>query len=365
MAKKIFIAATGQHCGKTTVSVGLYFLAQQKFKRVGFIKPVGQEHLAYQGVEIDKDVAMMVEVYDIKDDLHHLSPVVAHRNFTREFLSGQIHLEDLEKSILEADRILSEVCDLVIIEGTGHGGVGSIFQLNNARVAHLMNAPVVIVTEGGLGSAYDKLELNIALYQKEKAQVKYVILNKLIPDKREAALSFMRKAFAGRGIEVYGGLNYFKLLANPNLRDISRIFNKPIKGNQEDQDRIIENIQIGAASTQRVISLLGPSTLILVPGSRHELISTLSALYKIPEYREKFVGFVITGLKPLSTITKQILMDSQLPYIRVHATVATIFNEITEHVTKLKAEHIEKIKFIQQQSEDNPDWHQLLDSLKV
>ena len=41
MARKIFIAATGQNCGKTTTSLSLMHLAKKKYARVGFIKPVG------------------------------------------------------------------------------------------------------------------------------------------------------------------------------------------------------------------------------------------------------------------------------------------------------------------------------------
>ena len=31
MCRKIFIAATGQHCGKTTISLSLMHLAQKKY----------------------------------------------------------------------------------------------------------------------------------------------------------------------------------------------------------------------------------------------------------------------------------------------------------------------------------------------
>ncbi|HXV21994.1 MAG TPA: AAA family ATPase, partial [Desulfuromonadales bacterium] len=39
MARKIFIAATGQNSGKTTTSLSLMHLARKKYGRVGFIKP--------------------------------------------------------------------------------------------------------------------------------------------------------------------------------------------------------------------------------------------------------------------------------------------------------------------------------------
>ena len=41
----------------------------------------------------------------------------------------------------------------LVIEGTGHAGVGSCFDLSNARVAQMFGAKVVILTTGGIGRA--------------------------------------------------------------------------------------------------------------------------------------------------------------------------------------------------------------------
>lgn len=357
--KKIFVAATGQHCGKTTLSLGLFHLARKYYKRVGFIKPVGQEYLPYQGMDVDKDVAMMAEVYGIGEDLQYMSPVLARPGFTRDYIDGKINPKELEAKILEADEYLSKKYDFLIIEGTGHGGVGSVFGLNNARVAHLMNAPVLILTEGGIGSAYDKLDLNLALYEKEKADVRFYMLNKILKDKREDALHFMSKACAKNNIQVLGGLNYTSILANPSLKDIAGLLGKRINGNQADQDRIIQAFHIGAASTQRVIELLNDATLVVVPSSRDELLITLSSLYQIDEYRQKIVGCVVTGKRSFSNITRRIVMDSRMPFVRVFQTVDVAFNSIHRHVTKLHASHGEKIAWIHRKIEAMVDWKEI------
>ena len=53
--KKIFIAATKQNDGKTTISLGLIFNFKDKFKKVAFIKPIGQRYLEEEGVKVDED----------------------------------------------------------------------------------------------------------------------------------------------------------------------------------------------------------------------------------------------------------------------------------------------------------------------
>ncbi len=59
MARKIFIAANGQNCGKTTVCLSLLHLARKKYQRVGFIKPLGPKPAFLRGLEVDKDAVLM------------------------------------------------------------------------------------------------------------------------------------------------------------------------------------------------------------------------------------------------------------------------------------------------------------------
>ena len=50
---RIFVAATRMDDGKTTTSVGLFSALQQRFPRIGYIKPVGQRFVEIEGAKID------------------------------------------------------------------------------------------------------------------------------------------------------------------------------------------------------------------------------------------------------------------------------------------------------------------------
>ena len=52
MTKRVFIAATMQNDGKTTMSLGLIHALKKTFKDIGFIKPVGQRYLVEEGFKI-------------------------------------------------------------------------------------------------------------------------------------------------------------------------------------------------------------------------------------------------------------------------------------------------------------------------
>jgi len=362
MCKKLFIAATGQNCGKTTMSVSLMHLARKKYARVGFVKPIGPKIEMFGDRMVDMDAVLMAKAYGLEANIALMSPVALHKDFTREFLAGKIDPKSLEDAVISAVAELEKQYDFLIIEGAGHAGVGSIIGLNNARVAHLLQAPIMIVTGSGIGSVVDSLRLNLALFEREKADVRLAIINKVRADKRNLIIDLLGQAFADSPLKITGGFNYSPILANPTLGHISRLLGLPLKASPEERSRIIHNIQLGAASSQRVVDSLLDSTLLVVTGSRDELLVTISSLYHIPAYREKIAGLIITGHAQVSRISQQIVEDSGIPYIRVHQTTADVYTALSDDVAKITVEDQEKLNWIKAHAEQEMDFD-LIDSI--
>ncbi|OGT99989.1 MAG: cobyrinic acid a,c-diamide synthase [Geobacteraceae bacterium GWC2_48_7] len=351
MCKKLFIAATGQHCGKTTISLSLMHLAKKHYQRVGYIKPLGPKCQQFKDVIVDKDAALMAAVFGLEADIEYMSPVILGKGSTKKFLSGELSRDWAEEKIVTACRKLEEKCDLLIVEGAGHSGVGSVIGLNNAEMSKLVGGPVVMVAGGGIGSVIDSVQLNLALYEKAGVDVGMLIVNKLLPEKRASTLAYLEKAFAGSGIEISGAFDYSPVLADPTLQGIAKLLEHPLQGDKEKGQRIVHNIQLGAASSQKVIDSLLDSSLLITTSSRDELLVTLSSLYNIPSYQEKIAGIVIPGHAPISGITSRILTDSRIPFIRIEQTTAEVFTALSQHVSKISAEDDEKITLIKKQAE--------------
>lgn len=363
MAKKIFIAATGQNCGKTTTSIGLMHLAQKKYRRVGFIKPLGPKPAIFHRCSVDKDAALIAQVFDLEKDLRWMSPVVVHPDTTRKVVDGIISPHELHERIMLAYEELEKRCDFIIIEGSGHPGVGSIMKTSNAHIARMLNAPVLMVTGGGLGNVVDKIYMGLALFEKEGVEVRAVLANKLMPEKRDRTLDYLTRALADEKMTVIGGVDYHPVLANPTLRRVAKLLELPLQGNRRETGRIIHHLQIGAASTQRVTELIQDPSLLIVTSSRDELLVTLANLYKIPAYRSRIVGLIIPGIAPVSTITQMILDRSNIPYLRAeHHTTAELYRIITEDVSKITAADTEKLGLIRSLAETHINFD-LLDDL--
>lgn len=67
--------------------------------------------------------------------------------------------------------------------GTGHVAVGSIIEANNADIASVLGAKMVLVANGGCGRSFDELQLNYILCQNKNLDIAGVIINKVCSSK--------------------------------------------------------------------------------------------------------------------------------------------------------------------------------------
>ncbi|SHI97845.1 hypothetical protein SAMN02745165_01311 [Malonomonas rubra DSM 5091] len=362
MCKKIFVASTGQNTGKTTTSISLLHLARKKYQRIGFIKPFGPKVINYLGQDVDVDAALVAHVYDMEDDLQLMSPVVLHSQTTRKVLDGRISADGYLTQIEEAVAALEEQCDFLIIEGAGHSGVGSVVGLGNAHVAKRLNAPVLMVSGGGVGSVIDDIHLNLSTFREAGAEVRAILPNKLLQSKREMTLHYLDLAFRDLGIKVVGGFNYSPILANPTLRYLASLLKLKLHADQEQGSRIVMNVQLGAASTQRVVDKLAESSLIIVTSSRDEVIVMLATLYHLPEFKGKIAGLLIAGISPVADIVQRVLEDAEVPYMRTTESSADVYTAIQADVAKIRADDDQKIGLVQRLAENDLDF-ETIDSL--
>ncbi len=156
--RPIFVASTRQHVGKTTTSLAIMSGLQKKFEKCGFLKPVGQQHIEVKSnnldriIRVDKDVCLVREHFHLDHiDYEHMSPVIIPSGYTKKFVDGEISFDKQIDDVQNAMRHVTEASDVVLCEGTGHCAVGSIVGLNNAKVASLIGADMVLVANGGLG----------------------------------------------------------------------------------------------------------------------------------------------------------------------------------------------------------------------
>lgn len=225
----IFVAATRQHVGKTTVSLALMSGLQKRFNKVGFLKPVGQQHLPVRDesgnqLRVDKDVQVMKEYFKLDHVPYSaMSPVIIPSGYTARYIDGEVSNEAQCAAIRRAHETISSGSDVVLAEGTGHVGVGSVVEVSNARAAAMMGAEVVLVANGGIGKAFDELEMNRMMFAHEGVRVRGVVLNKVLPDKVEYVRSKMGRLLEQRwGVPLLGVVPELSYLSKPTLAELEK-----------------------------------------------------------------------------------------------------------------------------------------------
>ena len=107
--KGLFIAATGQNVGKTTLCLGMIAGFRKHYPRLGFIKPVGQQHQKVnECLLVDKDVVLFKEYFHLPSEYSDMSPVIFPQGFTRNFIDGKVSRDDLIAKIRKSFETISK-----------------------------------------------------------------------------------------------------------------------------------------------------------------------------------------------------------------------------------------------------------------
>lgn len=359
---RIFIAATEQNTGKTTTSLGLYGALRKRFPKIGFIKPVGQRFAEVDGVRIDEDSVLIRETFGTDTPIGDMSPIAVEPNFTRRYIE-KANNDFLVKRIRHSfDRATWEK-EFAIIEGTGHAGVGSVFDLSNAHVAKLLGSKVLLITPGGIGRPIDEAALNKALFDSLGVEVIGVVMNKVAPSKIDYIADFAERGFKRLGLELLGVIPQEKLLAEPTLEDIC----EKIKGERMNGAgplrRRVANVMIGAMSPTNVLSRLEERTLLVTPGDREDII--LAAHSEAAQGGNTLAGLVLSeSLEPSGPVA-QIIKSSPLPVILSPMDSYTIANRINSMTVKTVPGDVDKITRIQELVSEHVNVERLLEKIGV
>ena len=267
---KVYVGATRQNEGKTIVCLGLLNTFLKKFNKAGYIKPVGQQYSIVNGEEVDKDAILLRSVYNLKEKLKNMSPIAVPKGFTENYILHGNKTE-LQKRIVESFNRISKDKDMVVIEGTGHAGVGSVFDMSNAEVAKLLGAPVILVSCGGIGRPIDEIILNKPTFDARGVKILGVIINKVFPEKYDKINTLVRKGLERKNIEVLGVIPYNDVLSSPNISELLEDIGGKLLSGEEELDNTVNRIVVGAMPPHEALDYFGPGTLLITPGNREDI----------------------------------------------------------------------------------------------
>ncbi len=295
MTKKLYIAATNQHVGKTTCTLGLVEAFQERGHKVGYCKPVGQEAVDFENIHVDKDALLFSTMmhFNLVAQIH--SPVILGPGATQAFLDNP-EAFPYRQHVLSAANSIEKENEVVVYEGTGHPGVGSVVGLSNADVAEMLGAPVILVVEGGIGYTIDRLKMCLSLFIYQNIPIAGVIINKVHPEKREKVRHYVGRKLEEWGIPLLGVLPYDKTLLYPLLDTIRVAIQGRVLLHPKGLGNLVENVVAA--------SLLGNYDFeqqqgVLLVVSKNRLNESILRIRTLVEEgkisKQPLAGIIITG----------------------------------------------------------------------
>ncbi|MFU8848369.1 MAG: phosphotransacetylase family protein [Opitutales bacterium] len=363
--KRIFIAATGMNDGKTTTSLALFAALRSLTEKVGFIKPVGQRFVEMDGHQIDEDSVLLNQIFNVRVPIQAMSPIAIHPNFTREYLDNPdgSHAKLIDIMCRAFDRAAYEK-EYIIIEGTGHAGVGSVFNLSNADVAKRLDAKVIIVAKGGIGRPVDEIALNKAVFQAAGVEIIGAIINKVTPDKMAATQHYCQKALERMGIPFLGCMPVQQELLRPSLNQIvDEVGGRWVNGEAQGRRERINKVVIGAMTAKGLLNLLERGTLIITPGDREDIILSAIAHEGLTDQRT-ISGIILTRNALPHPKLMEMLAKTTIPVVLCSDEsyhVASLVNNMT---VKTQPDDDDKIPIIKDLLKENIDMQAIQDAFE-
>ena len=289
----------------------------------------------------------------------HKCTVVVEQDFTRRYLENpEAMYPIMEKSVRDSFETAADDKDLVVIEGTGHAGVGSIFGLCNASVAKMLDAKAVIVTLGGIGRPVDEVAVNRSLFERENVPVIGVIVNKVLPEKLEQTRYYLSKAFDSCGLPLLGVIPYAPRLAWPTVQQIAETMNATVVNGHDRLSNPVAEVIIGAMTAHNAITYVRDKALLIVPGDRDDVVLAMLSL-NLLRNDMKLSAIVFTGGLAPQPQTMDLVKRTEIPVLIVDAGTYDTAAGMRDVLVKIRVADEEKIQLAARLVQDHVDLKRL------
>lgn len=398
--RTIFVLGTARDVGKTVTSVGIIgrLLSSDlgySPEDVGYIKPVGQQTLTVMDtdgtpVEADKDAVVLTALLEVKNPgFRDLSPVIWRGGLTSSFISDSVSGDPVEGR----DAFMARIRDsyervardrkVVIVEGTGQPGVGSVAGISNGDVINMLRdigVPlfVVLVTRGGIGSTIDEIFPYFMSLDHMETRVDGIIVNGVYANKmdriQDALQGYYDHIFEplyGRFLKqetppILGFVPSIPELEMPTMRLIAQYFGSDSKSaleilSPDDFDEHASRL----IPDMKVINLrygyeryVDPGDAVVVGINANDSVLSV-VLHHQRLLGEKGVGLsgLILSCKQVGGLSQQVLSElhrvEDLPTIALDYDTAEIIQQIEKMTVKLQPYDVYKRDLIAETYRDH------------
>lgn len=244
-----------QNVGLTSVALGLVRALQHQGFRVGFTKPVAEDHTANEHSTHFARTICLVETPD---------PISI--TLADERLAAGLESELLEEIVGLCMRA-AEGNDVLVTEGMHTDAIHPFTPRLNAEIARSLKAEIVLVASAKHGNALEEIKHMASRMSKVGCHIAGAIINKAPPS---FDVESAREALDE--ITLWGVVPYNPTLLAPRTLDVACHLNARVLVDGEIATRRVLETVITARSAAEMIHRLTPGALIMVAGDRDDVM---------------------------------------------------------------------------------------------
>ncbi len=350
MSRTVMVTGTRRRDGKTAVTIGLTAALRKRTPRVGFIKPLGLSDITTGSFRLDRDAVLIEKALSVPCSIQDMSPVTLDQATVMDLWKlGSQEYEakgrEMRDQIREAFAAVSRDKDVVVVEGTGHAMVGSVFGLGNADLARELGAKVIIVVSGGIGQPMDEIAANVELFKAHGVEIAGAVINRVFPHERPILEKFGRRILDGLHVPLLGLIPRIELLDAPTIRDAAeRVGGEAVSG-KGHLSNAFTWVTLAAANVDIMLTRLKPASLLIASGDRSDLVlAAINAHRDDPELKGCLAGILLTnGVRPAKQIAR-LIEKSDVPCVVVEQDTYSTALEIGRLETDINPSDQRKIE---------------------
>jgi phosphate acetyltransferase len=254
--------------------------------------------------------------------------------------------------------------------------VSSVFIPGSAQVAALLKVPVVLVVNGGVGSAFDELALNIHACHAAGATVGGVLVNKIKGSKVEMVRDYFGRAVAQRwGLPLVGCIPFGERMDAATMMDFEAVFGTKLSSGVKhrtsrhfgEYELVVTDLNL---FLERLHSGAFNDTLFVTHASRSDIVTgylTYAATYERLTGESLKGGILLSG-SPGSPFgawpdaaLRSCIEHSSIPILYTNVSTSETVRRLTHYVAKLNADDPKRTDAVVAQYSAHVDVGALLD----
>jgi len=342
----ILISSSEKYSGKSAVCIGLGTILKKKGYTVGYMKPIGNLLVDINGVLADEDAEEMRKVFDLKDSIKNITPILLTENLTHDALVGIE--KELGKTLNDAYLNVSEGKDLVLIEGAGDIGGGAMYNLSDPEVASILNTKIILITRYDSVFAVDRILCDFKTID-DPDMIAGVILNEVSDSEYEKVTELVVPFLEKKGITVFGVIPQDATLRSVMISDIVDDLHGEVLAGADHLDNLVEHYFVGAMEVNSAIKYFrrAPNSAVITGGDRSDI--------QLAAIEAKVRCLVLTGnLRPSEAVLGS-AEQADIPVILVRGDTMSTIERVERLIGRARIKQDMKLNRIVELIENNVD----------